>query len=524
MSPTKNKSVNSQSTIFLSPSESNSSNTQKNLDKSIENVIISVRNEFGYLNQLWDTVHMDLPTRECRVEQACEFMTNLLQDIRKSEEKMVRDIVSDLEIRRKAVTNLRDFLGLPSFDESLLPPKSIALLKVLDSEKTRLEAKREEIVGSQARLTGKYKALCDRVGTTARQIEGVHDRIMSEDELDKLKGEVNALQTFVNKRLEKALQLQAESKRIFETIRPSINSFNEDDLHFLRVDLCSQSIVLSSDFLKKMEKFNERLKDHHDLWAEQVVFRYDELLVKLNELSAKCFQPSTELPAKPNLENLSEKELHKLEEEVRIRQQMYERAKPVFDKLNEWMASWKQKLDTERRVCRASFYKNRAGSLNTKLKQRKIVEQKVPKLLNELYELCNDYVKNFQLNDIIVEGLRADKYAESVMQSYHQDREVQKAQKQFSTPLKPSTPNRPATSSASRRNVFVTTNSCGRTAPRALNPIGGKQQTPTPSRKDGETKRATRKRSFSCSQLSAIYPLAQMMEPRTSSPKPEENF
>ncbi|KAL3110074.1 hypothetical protein niasHT_015677 [Heterodera trifolii] len=495
MSPAKNKSINSQSTIFLRPSESNSSNTQKNsLDKTIENVIISVRNEFGYLNQLWDTVHMDLPTRECRVEEACEFMTNLLQDIRKSEEKMVRDIVSDLEIRRKAVSILRNFLGLPSYDESLLPPKSIALLKVLDSEKNRLEAKREEIVGNQARLTGKYNALCDRVGKTARQIEGVHDRILSEDELDKLKGEVDALQTFVNKRLEKALQLQAESKRIFDTIRPSINSFNEDDLdHFLRVDLDSQSIVLSTDFLEKMEKFNQRLKVHHKLWLQQVTFRYEELLVKLEELSAKVFQPS-EFPAKPNLENLSEKELKKMEEEVRIRQQMYEQAKPVFDKLNEWMDSWKQKLDIERRVCRASFYKNRAGSLDKRLKQKKIVEQKVPKLLNELCELCNDYVKNFQLNDIIVEGLRADKYAESKMQSYHQDQEVQKAQKQLSNPLKRSTSNRSATSSTSRRNVFVT-------APRALNPIGEKQQTPTHSRKGGETKRATRKRSFSSSQI-----------------------
>ncbi|KAL3101997.1 hypothetical protein niasHS_003406 [Heterodera schachtii] len=462
-------------------------------DKSIENVIISVQNEFGYLNQLWDTVHMDLPTRECRVEEACEFMINLLQVIRKSEEKVVRDIVSDLEIRQKAVTNLRNFLGLPSFDESLFPPKSIALLKVLDSEKNRLEAKREEIVGSQARLTEKYKALCDRVGTTARQIEGVHDRIMSKDVLDKLEGEVNALQTYVNERREKALQLQAESKRIFETIRPSINSFSEDDLHFLRVDLDSQSIVLSSAFLKKMEKINERLKDHHHSWLQQVTFRYDELLVKLNELSAKCFQPSTELSAKPNLENLSEKELQKLEEEVRIRQQKYERAKPVFDKLNEWMDSWKQKLNIERRVCRASFYTNRAGDLNKKLKQQKTVEQKLPKLLNELCELCNDYIKNFQLNDIIIDGLRADKYAESEMRNYHQDKEVQKAQK-LSNPLKRSTSNRSATSSTSRRNVFVT-------APRALNPIGETQQTPTHSRKGGETKRATRKRSFSSSQI-----------------------
>jgi hypothetical protein len=57
-----------------------------------------------------------------------------------------------------------------------------------------------------------------------------------------------------------------------------------------------------------------------------------------------------------------------LEQELQQRQEIYNRAEPVFDKLNEWMEAWKQKLDTERRVCRASFYKNRAGSLNTKLK------------------------------------------------------------------------------------------------------------------------------------------------------------
>jgi hypothetical protein len=60
--------------------------------------------------------------------------------------------------------------------------------------------------------------------------------------------------------------------------------------------------------------------------------------------------------------------LQKLEQEVQAREELYARAQPVFDKLNEWMASWKEKLDTERRVCRASFYKNRAGSLNQKLK------------------------------------------------------------------------------------------------------------------------------------------------------------
>jgi hypothetical protein len=68
------------------------------------------------------------------------------------------------------------------------------------------------------------------------------------------------------------------------------------------------------------------------------------------------------------LERLNERELQKLEEELREKQELYDRAQPVFDKLNEWLCAWKEKLDTERRVCRASFYKNRAGSLNQKLK------------------------------------------------------------------------------------------------------------------------------------------------------------
>jgi hypothetical protein len=60
--------------------------------------------------------------------------------------------------------------------------------------------------------------------------------------------------------------------------------------------------------------------------------------------------------------------LKKLEERVQFRKDRYEKAKPVFDMLKEWMDCWKQKLDAERRVCRASFYKNRGGCLNQKLK------------------------------------------------------------------------------------------------------------------------------------------------------------
>lgn len=58
-----------------------------------------------------------------------------------------------------------------------------------------------------------------------------------------------------------------------------------------------------------------------------------------------------------------------------------------------------------------------------------MVEQKVPKLFNELQALCEDYTKQYAVYDIVVEGLRADQYAESVMRAYEEDREVQRAQK-----------------------------------------------------------------------------------------------
>ena len=57
-----------------------------------------------------------------------------------------------------------------------------------------------------------------------------------------------------------------------------------------------------------------------------------------------------------------------MQEQIQDREELYKRAQPVFDLLREWMNNWRQKLEAERRVCRASFYKNRAGSLNQKLK------------------------------------------------------------------------------------------------------------------------------------------------------------
>lgn len=71
------------------------------------------------------------------------------------------------------------------------------------------------------------------------------------------------------------------------------------------------------------------------------------------------------------LEQLGEKDIQQLEEDLKHMEEMYERGKPVFDKLNQWISIWHEKLESERRVCRTSFYKNRGGQLTASLKVKK---------------------------------------------------------------------------------------------------------------------------------------------------------
>jgi hypothetical protein len=153
-------------------------------------------------------------------------------------------------------------------------------------------------------------------------------QLLSNDEVLALQAKVNTLKKAFTTRLDKALLLQSEAKkfvfsrwemmvlipkpsRIFETIQlPNNHSISGDDLQCLQVDLHGQHLVLSQDLLNKLQAINQRvssinsmgycnfpkifhsqLKDHHDVWIEQVAFRYDELLVRLDDISAKCFRP-----------------------------------------------------------------------------------------------------------------------------------------------------------------------------------------------------------------------------------------
>jgi hypothetical protein len=59
-----------------------------NTDEATSFLIQDFRNTLSQLSQLWDQVHLDANMRGFRVQQACEFIRNLLRDIVTHEEQV----------------------------------------------------------------------------------------------------------------------------------------------------------------------------------------------------------------------------------------------------------------------------------------------------------------------------------------------------------------------------------------------------------------------------------------------------
>ncbi|KAL7075055.1 hypothetical protein ACQ4LE_005572 [Meloidogyne hapla] len=496
------------------------SNMDSNTTSSMEQTKALANEEFNgaldKLEQLWDKIHMDETMREDRRQQVTKYHKNLLQEILESEEKLVTNVGKDILERQKVISDLRALFNEPMFDQSVFQPGSVALLKALNDELSRLNKKRDQGLKLQKELFAAYELSCKRLGEQPEAIDGLNERFLSASELETLRIRVAELKRILNERLQKAFQYQSEAIKIYEIIHHSSKPvLTEADQQYMKINLHNHNTEISTALLDKLEFLCQKLKDQHDSWLEQVAFRYDELLIQFSDISEKCFLSPA---AKHSLENidpskLNETELKRLEEQVIQRKQLYERAQPIFDLLREWMNSWKQKLEAERRVCRASFYKNRGGSLSQKLKQRKMLDIKVPKLLHELHALCDKYEELYGIEDIIVDGLRADRYADRVVEEYERERELHRVQKQLTTNKGPQTPGR-------TKYVFGTTTYSAQstpTRPPAARKLNLKMPTTVGTSR-------TRKRSLSESQISFIHPIQPSISgPQTSSPKPRHD-
>jgi len=289
----------------------------------------------------------------------------------------------------------------------------------------------------------------------------------------------------VMKRLETVRELQTESKKICETIGETY-VLPDADQDLLSTDFSSSMTVLSEAVIERCTMINLRLKEEHDAMMETIAERYDDLLAKTNELSKKCCRGEIPSRAIQNVQNLE-----KLEKNYQLLQEKYERGGPIFDKLNEWLALWQERLNSEQRACRTSFYTNRGGSLNTTLKRQKYLQMHIPQVFNELCKMTEKFAAEHDVEEIQVDGFRPDRFAAAIIEEYERDKELYRVQKQLER-------RQGATGSAVKSRTPV-------------KPFG--------LQKEPSTTNIQRKRSISFSNISAITPVRSEVEgPKHSSP------
>lgn len=152
----------------------------------------------------------------------------------------------------------------------------------------RLVKKQEDTMGRQLELCEKYEMLCSRLGLEPKNVESVNERVSFLGKI--LKIHFSDLHGSRSKRIDWQSD-QAENGlykttwqgipapkwgkevrkfdknikfiiqlRIFDNIHlPTNSSIGEDELHYLKLDLHDQHVVLSSELLNKFSVINQRV-------------------------------------------------------------------------------------------------------------------------------------------------------------------------------------------------------------------------------------------------------------------------
>uniref|UniRef100_A0A914D1J6 Uncharacterized protein n=1 Tax=Acrobeloides nanus TaxID=290746 RepID=A0A914D1J6_9BILA len=319
------------------------------------------------LNDLWNEVSMEERARVSRIEHAYGHFYNLLDDIIRAEEDMVAGIISDIKGSRLAVSDLRRELGLIAFNESLYPSYSVALRKALDRDLVELKELKSKKSAYQQELLNEYMHICKRLGIEPECFLVDQNHLLSAEDLHSLR----------LKKIDRGVELQQleleiknwqeETRRIYDKI--GTDSLSTAQSNFLYTDISSES-VFSSEIRVSFQQLFEKAQADYEKWVATVGLEYAEMMIRLKDLWNKCAIPETNrtFPERFNPETHSHTEIDAVRKEIAYLQQHYEECRPIFDKLNRWLALFKEKQELDEKYTTDALFNNRGGSLNNILK------------------------------------------------------------------------------------------------------------------------------------------------------------
>uniref|UniRef100_A0A914E4D6 Protein regulator of cytokinesis 1 n=1 Tax=Acrobeloides nanus TaxID=290746 RepID=A0A914E4D6_9BILA len=398
------------------------------VDNTLANLLNKIHSTMARLNELWNEVSMEERARVSRIEHAYGHFYNLLDDIIRAEEDMVAGVYSDIEGSRLAVSDIRRELGLEAFNESLYAPHSVALLKAMDRDLVELKELKREKLAYQQELIREYENICTKLGIESDRFLADQDHLLSAEELHSLQLKKIDLGVELQQIELEVKNWQEETRRIYEKI--GADSLSPVQSNILYTDI-SES-VFSPEIRVSFQQLFEKAQADYEKWVAISDFEYAEMMILLKDLWNKCAIPEENrtFPERFNPETQSHTDIDALRKEIAYLQQRYEECRPIFDKLNHWLSLFKEKQELDERYSTDALFNNRGGSLNNILKRQNQLAKLLPKALSELQTSCHTYEKSHNGKCVYVDGMPANQYAEWVMRSYEQQKEINRRIKQ----------------------------------------------------------------------------------------------
>ncbi|KAH7723701.1 CRE-SPD-1 protein [Aphelenchoides avenae] len=397
----------------------------------------AVRDTLDWLNVLWDRVSMEDAMRESRTRLVYAHIYDLLDEITISEESTVQRARADIEAHRHAVDDYRRELSMAAFDETIYEPGSITLLNELIKERTRLVAKRNEVLVHQGDVHDKLITLHVRLGSFAPSFEDVHEVILPAAALKELERACEQAEYLLNDRLEAVQKLQDNIKLWIE--RLSFDGLTEEEFGLLALNFSADGVVVSDSTLQRLTALQDRVSfwgNERDMkavlepawseWQADVQFKFDELRCRLKYLYEACFVPDDErlLLDDFDAETHEPERLHAAKQAVDSLQQRYDRASEVFSRFAEWHTLWQEKTAAE---AGPIDYKGR--DLLTRIKRTTDLERLVSRALQELCAAVSDYLRKHPDKgdaDLLIGGMRADRRAQLLQEQHKEEKRLAK--------------------------------------------------------------------------------------------------
>ncbi|KAL7645834.1 UNVERIFIED_CONTAM: hypothetical protein RMT77_002731 [Armadillidium vulgare] len=428
---------------------------------------------------LWDEVGLDNDEKEEKLKNLTVKIMNQVRDFEEFEKNSRNEIVRKIEEVGLKLYQLTKDLQVPHVAEPDGQMTLWELLEYLKSQSSIYQAEKDQRLERYKSLRSSEKDLCKKL--VEEPVKLPNDNIPTLASLDLLQKVVNSLKQELDTRKKQFASYRASIQSNMEILHLKPNSSFERDIFSgleglvsismqniqkmktlskdLQLKVCQQKELeeemrvkirvlwnrlsideerrenflhqLTDNAFENIQKLESELKELEELKQQNLGCYINKLRRELEELWDLCYICEDE---KENFgpyfsEEYSDKMLEDHEKEVQRLKEFYTQNEDIFININKWKELWRKLTELDEKVNDPTrFWKNRGCALLQEEKERKKVNNELPRLEHEIEERINAW-ETENLRPFLVCGQSFKNFIQFTWHAYNEKKNREKQQR-----------------------------------------------------------------------------------------------